>query len=84
MLSLFNCKHFSVLTDDFNGINELVAVHATMILSMHVQSYLNDASLAASLSPRTHTLILLAQESFSRRATHGKQLTLHSTCHKRG
>jgi len=56
-----------------------------MIFDMLVQSYLGFGSLAAaSLALRTHALILLAYESYSRRATHGMQLILHRSRHKMG
>ena len=72
----------SVLTEKFDSINAPVAVHATMIFDMLVQSYLVLLSLAASLAAlRTHARILLAKESYSRRATREQQLNLHRSRH---
>ena len=84
ILRLYSSNYFSVLTDCFDSINAQVAVHATMIFDMLVQSYLGFGPLAASLALRTHALILLAYESYSRRATHRKQLILHRSRHKMG
>ena len=84
ILRLYSSNYFSVLTDHFVSINALVAVHVTMIFDMLMQSYLFVGPLAASLALRTHALILLANESYSRRATHGKPLNLHRSRHKMG
>ena len=40
--------------EKFDSINAQVAVHATMIFDMLVQSYLGFGPLAASLALRTH------------------------------
>ena len=53
ILRLYSSNYFSVLMDHFDSINALVAVHATMIFDMLVQSYLVLGPLAASLALRT-------------------------------
>ena len=57
ILRLYSSNYFSVLTDHFDIINAQVAVHATMIFDMLVQSYLGFGPLAASLALSTHALI---------------------------
>ena len=57
ILRLYSSNYCSVLTDHFDGINAQVAVHATMIFDMLVQSYLGFGPLAASLALSTHALI---------------------------
>ena len=57
ILRLYSSKYSSVLTDNFDSINAQVAVHATMIFDMLVQSYLGFGPFAASLALNTHALI---------------------------
>ena len=57
ILCLYSSNYFSVLTDCFDSINAQVAVHATLIFDMLVQSYLGFGPLAASLALRMHALI---------------------------
>ena len=77
IVRLYSSNYFSELTNHFDSMNVIVVVHATMIFDMLVLSYLILGPLAASFALRTHALILLAYESYPRRATHRKQLSLH-------
>ena len=70
ILRLYSSNYFSVLTDYFDSINALVAVHATMIFDMLVHSYLGFGPLAASLALSTHALIYC----WLMRATQGELL----------
>ena len=54
ILPLYSSNDFSVVTDHFDSINALVAVHATKSFDMLVQSYLGFGPLAASLALRSH------------------------------
>lgn len=55
ILRLYSSNYFSVLTDNFDSINALVAVHATMIFDMLMQAISDlDPSLQVSPSERMH------------------------------